>query len=160
MPDVSDQNGFVTRREFHTEIRRLDERRESAIQNHLRLMEVESTRVNGRMEAEANRINALLLASAQNGREASNRAETTAANLAERVDTTAKALVQQGEATARALVETVSSANATMSTRVTTLEAARFEQAGRSGISVPLMMAIATFVGALLVILVQRLFMH
>lgn len=158
MPDQS-LNDYVTRREFQTEIRRLDERRESAIQNHLHLISVESSRVNGRMETEANRINAILLASAQNVREASVRAETTAAKLAERVDASAKALVSQVESTARANVDAVAAAAMAMSARIKPLEELRFEQAGRSGITTPLLMLIATFAGALLLFLIQT-FMH
>lgn len=152
----AEHNGWVTQSEFRSEIRRIDERAEG----WLRAMAAESLRVNGCMKSEADRINALLLASAQNVREASTRAEQTATHLAERVEATAKALVQQGEASTRANVDAVAATAMAMDARIKPLESLRWEEAGRSRISVPLLMAIAGFCGALLLFLVQRLFMH
>lgn len=148
-------NDWVTQREFRSEIRRIDERREGTVASHLHLMAVESARVNHVMSSEADRINSLLLASAQNQKEASNRAEQTAKNLADRVDATAKAVVQTGEATAKANVDAMTAAAMAMDSRIKPLEQARFEGAGRSGMTTPLMMLLSTFAGGLVLYLIQ-----
>jgi hypothetical protein len=144
---------YITRREFQAEVRRLDERSEGL----LRLMASESSRLNAAMKSEADRINALLVASADNVRLANTRAELTAANLAERVENSAKALAGQVEGTAKANVEAVAAAALAMSTRIKPLEEQRFSDAGRSGITTPMLAAFCVFAGGLALYLIQLL---
>lgn len=121
------------------------------------LAAAESKRLDAIMAAEARRIDALLVKSAEEVGLASKRAEITASTLAERVDTSARALASQNEETAKAAALAVEAIAKTLSARIEPLEAARYVQAGRSGISAPLMVMLAGLGGGAILWIIEHL---
>ncbi len=121
------------------------------------LAAAESKRLDSIMVAEARRIDALLVASASAVGLASQRAELTASTLAERVDTSAKALAAQVEVTAKAAAGAVEATAKALAARIEPLEAARYVQAGRSGISAPLMVMLAGLGGGAILWIIEHL---
>jgi len=120
-------------------------------------MIAEAKRIDAMMIAEAKRIDALLTAAASAVSLASSRAEITAAALAERVDTSAKALAAQVELTAKAAAIAVEATAKALGERIVPLEQSRYENAGRRGISQPMLMTIALLVGGVVVFIVEQL---
>jgi hypothetical protein len=150
------------------EVRRLDDLREMAIDrlDDLRRMERRSDHrfskmraqmTEAQMDGESKRIDALLAASAANVGLANARAEMTAATLAERVDTSAKTLATQVEVTAKAAAQAVEATRLTLEGRIKPLEDARYVEAGRSGLSTPLLMSLVAFVSVLGAFVAQKL---
>ena len=121
------------------------------------LRKVDVGSFDAKMIAEAKRIDALLTASASAVSLASSRAEITAAALAERVDTSAKALAAQVELTAKAAAIAVEATAKALGERIVPLEQSRYEQAGRRGISGPMLMLIAGLAGGVVVFIVETL---
>ena len=132
------------------------------------LSNAESKRIDSNMAAEAKRVDALLTAAAKNVELANASAESRAAALAERVDvsakalaervdTSAKALALQVEATAKAAAERVDATTKTLGDRIAPLEQARYENAGRNRISVPLLMTLSTVGGGVLLFTFEKL---
>ena len=107
--------------------------------------------------AESRRIDALLAAANAAVNIANSRAEMTAATLAERVDTTAKANAAQVDITARAAATAVDATKTTLEGRIKPLEDARYVEAGRSGLSTPLLMAIVSFISVVVATIVIHL---
>ena len=121
------------------------------------LMLAEAKRIDAMMIAEAKRIDALLTAAASAVSLASSRAEITAAALAERVDTSAKALAAQVELTAKAAAVAVEATAKALGERIAPLEQSRYEQAGRRGLSGPMLLLIAGLVGGVAVFVVETI---
>lgn len=121
------------------------------------MMIAEAKRIDAMMIAEAKRIDALLTAAASAVSLASSRAELTAQALAERVDTSAKALAAQVELTAKAAAIAVEATAKALGERIVPLEQSRYEQAGRRGLSGPMLMLIAGLVGGILVFVAETI---
>jgi hypothetical protein len=120
----------------------------------------EAKRIDAIMLAEARRVDALLLAAANDVSLATSRAEHTASGLAERVEASAKALAAQVEATAKAAAIAVEATAKILADRIRPLEEARYVQAGRAGLSTPLLAAIAALAGGLLLWVFEHLIMR
>ncbi len=130
----------------------------------------ESKRIDAVMGAEARRVDALFLSAANLVGVASTRAENTAQTLAERVEATAKtaaisaealakALAEQTAATAKTAVDAIAAVREELSNRIAPLEAARYVQAGRSGLSTPLIATMAALAGGVVLWIIEHLMM-
>lgn len=116
---------------------------------------LEKDRLDARAETETARVNAQLAQQKADVGLAYARAELTANALAERVDVSAKTLAAQADSTATTLATQVDATAKGLAVRIEPLEAARYTQAGRSGLSAPLLMMMAGFGGGLLVFIIQ-----
>lgn len=148
---------------------RLNERFTIESAHHLAVQQVEARRLDSIFAAETRRVDALLTAAAGAVTLASTRQELTATALAERVDTSAKALAERVDASAKTLAATVEatakasdiavqSTNKTLSDRIEPLERFRYESAGRSGVSTPLLLMMGTIGGGILAFAIERAF--
>lgn len=86
------------------------------------------------------------------------KAEATAGALAANVTASAETLRKMVESTAKAAAESLERWAATIATRLSVLEASRYETKGRQGLSTPLIVGISTIAGGVIGFLVQQLF--
>ena len=89
---------------------------------------------------------------------AATKAELTAGVLAANVGIQAETLRKLVESTAKAAAESLERWASTIAERLSVLEAARYENKGRQGLSTPLIIGISTIAGGFIGFLVQQLF--
>jgi|ERR1035437_8542702 hypothetical protein len=103
------------------------------------------------------RIQAQLSSMASEALRVNGRAETTAANLAIEQKATAANLAEKVDASALALRVAVEASAKAMNARIEPLEQARYENAGRQGISTPLLMALSAAGSTGFVLIIQKI---
>lgn len=109
-------------------------------------------------EAETSRINAIRAVDVAAVAIASEKAAAQAVVLASQVTASAETLRNLVSAQALTVATQIQQVSQQMTDRIALLEKSQYENQGRSGISTPLLVTIATFIGGIIVFTLETLF--
>jgi 3-oxoacyl-ACP reductase-like protein len=137
-------------------VKRIDDLREAETRRINERLNTEVTHARELSVAEAKRIDAIRIVDVNAVAVANERAIAQASVLASQVASSAETLRALVAATAATVAQQLSQLSAQLSDRLSSLERAQYESKGKSGISTPIIAIIATFVGGIVVYLIEH----
>lgn len=133
------------------------EKCQSEVQNLEKQMDIHFEYIDKKTEAESKRIDAIRAVDTGAVALASEKVAAQAAVLESQFIASAEALRNLVASTSIAVAQQLSQVSTHLTDRIALLEKSQYENKGRSGISVPLLMVISGFTGGVVVFIVQKL---